>query len=98
MLKTSFKQSDENMSQAFEDFRENRLIIANRLAAIHYGGTAFPTDAEGYPVGFGKNTQSVLLPSFLAAYTGFSGTGYGEKHSVTKLECKVQRIDALQIL
>lgn len=78
MLKTSFKQSDENISQAFEDFRENRLIIANRLATIHYGGTTFPTDAEGYPVGFGKNTQAVLLPSFLAAYTGFSGSGYGE--------------------
>lgn len=79
MLKTSFKQSDENFSQAFDDFRENRLIIANRLATSYYGSSSFPTDAEGYPVGFGKNSQSVLLPSFLAAYTGLAGSGYGEK-------------------
>jgi cell surface protein SprA len=78
MLKTSFKQSDESFSQAFNDFRENRLIIANRLATSHYGGSTFPTDVDGYPVGFGKNSQDVLLPSFLAAYTGFAGAGYGE--------------------
>lgn len=27
---------------------------------------------NGYPVGFGKNSQTVLLPAFLAAYTGSS--------------------------
>lgn len=27
-------------------------------------------DDEGYPQGYGKNSQNVLLPSFLAAYTG----------------------------
>ena len=70
LIKTSFKSSDENGSTAFDDFRENRLIIANRLAAIHYGSTGFSTDAEGFPLGFGKNNQAVLLPSFLAAYTG----------------------------
>jgi cell surface protein SprA len=35
-------------------------------------------DAEGYPVGFGKNSQAVLLPSFLAAYTGAIGDKIGE--------------------
>ena len=25
---------------------------------------------QGYPIGFGKNNQAVLIPSFLAAYTG----------------------------
>jgi cell surface protein SprA len=29
----------------------------------------------GYPIGFGKNNQSVLIPSFLAAYSGSSASG-----------------------
>ena len=37
MLKTSFRQSDEFTSSAFNDFRANRIIIADRLAAEHYG-------------------------------------------------------------
>ena len=78
LLKTSFKASDENGSSAFQDFRENRIIIANRLATSYYGSSTFPIDADGYPVKFGKNSQAVLLPSFLAAYTGLFTTGAGE--------------------
>lgn len=90
MLKTSFKASDENVSSAFQDFRENRINVANRLAGDFYGGGAVPryneganiitdtTDPKyafyqansGFPIGFGKNNQAVLIPSFLAAYTG----------------------------
>ncbi|NHM06760.1 cell surface protein SprA [Flavobacterium sp. CYK-4] len=91
LIKTAFSQSDENYSAAFEDFRNNRLIIANRLAENYYGTTNFPryggqgyeipantdnpnyaiyTANQGFPVGFGKNNQAVLIPSFLAAYTG----------------------------
>jgi len=70
LIATSFSQSDENFSQAFQDFRDNRLIVANRLATSYYGNASFPTDAEGYPLGFGKNSQQVLLPSFVAAYSG----------------------------
>jgi cell surface protein SprA len=78
MLKTAFKKSDINESSAFDDFRENRIIIANRLATQYYGSTSFPIDADGFPVGYGKNSQAVLLPSFLAAYTGFSTKGFGQ--------------------
>jgi len=97
MLKTSFKVSDEINSAAFQDFRENRIIIANRLAEQYYGTSNVPrygdvnnqipaqTDPNynfynannGYPVGFGKNNQAVLVPSFLAAYTGLYTTGAG---------------------
>lgn len=70
LIRTAFSKSDENQSAAFEDFRANRLIIANRLAREFYGNTPFNTDAEGYPEGFGKNTQRVLLPAFLSAYEG----------------------------
>src|SRR5690606_13337339 len=65
-------KSDEIGSAAFDDFRANRLIVANRLARNFYGSNTYPTDAEGYPVGFGKNNQAVLLPAFLSAYQGSS--------------------------
>ena len=70
LIKTAFSPSDENQSQTFNDFRDNRIEIANRLAEEFYGTTNYPLDAEGYPVGYGKNSQAVLLPSFLSAYTG----------------------------
>ncbi len=70
LIKTAFSASDENSSAAFDDFRTNRLTIANRLAEDYYQGGAIPRDSLGYPVGFGRNSQDVLLPAFLAAYKG----------------------------
>lgn len=72
LISTAFSQSDVNFSQSFQDFRDNRIVVANRLAESYYNGTSFPRDAEGYPIGFGKNSQQVLLPSFIAAYSGQS--------------------------
>ncbi|MFK2819375.1 cell surface protein SprA [Flavobacteriaceae sp. LMIT009] len=72
IIKTAFMSSDENGSEAFDDFRANRLTIANRLATragIDINNPA-NLDAEGYPLGFGKTNQAVLLPAFLSAYTG----------------------------
>ena len=70
LIKTAFSISDEFESKTFDDFRANRLVIANRLAREFYGTNTFATDAEGYPLGFGKNSQRVLLPAFLSAYQG----------------------------
>lgn len=70
IIKTAFSKSDEVRSAAFEDFRANRLVVANRLAREFYGNSNYAVDAEGYPLGFGKNSQAVLLPSFLSAYQG----------------------------
>ncbi|WP_026450813.1 cell surface protein SprA [Aequorivita capsosiphonis] len=70
LIKTAFSSSDENNSATFDDFRSNRLKIANRLAEEHYQGGPIPRDEDNYPVGFGKNSQDVLLPAFLAAYKG----------------------------
>ena len=81
MISTAFSASDETNSPAFQQFRDNRIIIANRLAENHYGTPNFPvvTDVTnpnyGFPVGFGKNNQAVLLPSFMSAYTGTSASG-----------------------
>ena len=70
LIKTAFSTSDENNSEAFDDFRSNRLTIANRLAEEYYQGRPFDRTADGYPVGFGRNSQDVLLPAFLSAYKG----------------------------
>lgn len=70
LIKTAFSSSDEKTSAAFDDFKDNRLVIANRLAEKYYQGGTIPRTIDGYPVGFGKNSQDVLLPSFLAAYKG----------------------------
>lgn len=101
LIKTAFSTSNETQSAAFDDFRNNRLIIANRLAEDRYGtgmpiprydagalpaeNPAAPIDDlsnpnnserkliqsnDGYPIGYSKSNQAVLLPSFLAAYTG----------------------------
>lgn len=91
LIKTAFSPSSASESSAFDDFRDNRLVIANRLAEDRYGsGAAIPrygdvnnpvpaeTDANykvymanlGYPIGYTKSNQAVLLPAFLAAYTG----------------------------
>jgi len=72
LIKTAFGKSDETGSDAFNDFRKNRLTIANRLATnagidINNPGNI---DAEGYPIGYGKTNQAVLLPAFLSAYSG----------------------------
>lgn len=74
LIKTAFSKSDENQSAPFDDFRNNRLTVANRLATNFYGANTYPTTADGFPVGFGKNSQDVLLPSFLAAYSGQSAS------------------------
>ena len=85
MLKSSFRTNNDMVSSSFDDFRENRIVVANRLAANYYGTGSYPTDADGYPIGFGKNSQAVLLPSFLAAYTGVSNSGAGESASKISL-------------
>ena len=75
MIGNSFSKSDEVSSEAFDIFTNSRLIVADRLATISYGTSNFPRETDtsspnfGYPVGFGKNNQAVLLPAFMAAYT-----------------------------
>lgn len=87
MLKSAFQKSDENFSQAFQDFRDNRMEIAHRIAEQQLG-TGYAVDAEGYPVGYGKNSQQVLLPAFLAAYTG---TGIGSATEPGKISLNAFR-------
>lgn len=79
MLGTAFGKSDEFGSDAFDDLRNNRLEIARRVAASKGVDMSNPDnfengDVNGFPLGYGKTSQQVLLPSFLAAYTGKSAS------------------------
>lgn len=69
MIGTFFGQSDEFTSENFQTFKENRIIIANRLVADRNHGTG-TVDDDGFPERYGKTSQDVLLPAFFAAYTG----------------------------
>ena len=74
LLGTAFDQTSAESSATFQQFRENRLAIARRLAVAN-GMDPNQTDAQGYPIGYGRNSQDVLLPAFLAAYTGADAGG-----------------------
>jgi cell surface protein SprA len=53
----------------FNTFEDNRLIVARRLGqGVH--PDPFQGDTLGYPYGYGRAQQSVLIPAFLAAYAG----------------------------
>lgn len=66
-------------SKTFEKFVQNREIIANRLES-RYAGTTYPTGGFLGQTGLGgqpykegsvnMNSAEVLIPAFLAAYTG----------------------------
>jgi cell surface protein SprA len=65
-------------SEAFEKFKNNRVVISRRLAEQKLGSqvTGSPSyDPEsgqypGYADGYGPTSQDVLIPAFLAAYSG----------------------------
>ena len=69
MIGTAFNTSSLESSANFNQFKSNRLVVAERLAEDFYGNDQYPRDENGYPVGFGRTSQRVLLPAFLAAYT-----------------------------
>ena len=69
MFSTAFKNGD----QLFDQLRANRIAISRRLgeqAGIDVDDPANINPIDGTIVGFGTNSQDVLLPSFLAAYSG----------------------------
>ena len=56
-------------SKAFERFRNSRLAVAQRMAAKR--GSQYQLGADGvYPDGYSAFSQDVLIPAFLAAYSG----------------------------
>ncbi len=56
------------VSETFLKFQDYRTIISERLGKENIASGA--PGADGYYQGYGRYSQEVLLPAFLAAYTG----------------------------
>lgn len=67
--RTSFRKNGDETFQAFLDARPN---ISARLGAENPNST---TSVNGYAEGYNETSQDVLIPSFLAAYSGKNPNG-----------------------
>ena len=70
-FKTLFGKFDPNrVSETFKTFENNRLILSQRLGSLNPYSAGQPVGADGFYYGYGKYAVDVLIPSFIAAYTG----------------------------
>ena len=76
MLKTSFDKKSIDQSDSFDNMKENLKIISLRLIN-QKGINNIEFDAQGYPIGFSQNSQEVLVPAFISAYTGNNANSVG---------------------
>jgi cell surface protein SprA len=74
-LATAFSKEEgiNNTSGPFQKFLDNRAEISKRLGRTNPNSTG--AGASGYADGYGPNSQNVLIPAFLAAYTGKDASG-----------------------
>lgn len=61
----SFKPNE--VSQTFQQFEQNRVILSERLGKAN--GYSLVPNSDGYYKGYGRYAQDVLIPAFIAAYT-----------------------------
>lgn len=68
-LKTMFsKHSKTESSELFKNFSEFRTVISKRMGALN--GYSQGSTPDGYANGYGRYAQDVLIPAFIAAYSG----------------------------
>ncbi|MEO6638356.1 MAG: cell surface protein SprA, partial [Ginsengibacter sp.] len=72
-LNTLFEKYDPNrVSATFLKFQDYRQTLSRRLGNLNpynkLGGS--PVGADGYALGYGRYAVDVLVPAFIAAYTG----------------------------
>ncbi len=74
--RTSFESfGDDYESPAFEQFAANRTTISRRLSAQNPNSSGNHATETGYADGYGPTQPEVLIPAFLAAYSGESADG-----------------------
>jgi len=61
---------NDKVSPVYTQFENNRLVIAKRL------GTGTDVDTFGFPAGFTRTAQEVIIPALLAAYSGKDALNY----------------------
>ncbi len=72
-INSAFERMSENgSSEFFQKFEDNRFRISQRLAEEKGINTI---DSSGFYSGYGKYSQQVLIPAFIAAYSGRSTNG-----------------------
>ncbi len=70
-FKTLFGKFDPNrVSETFKAFQNNRVVLSKRLGQLNPYSNAQPVGGDGFYYGYGKYAVDVIIPSFLAAYTG----------------------------
>jgi cell surface protein SprA len=70
------KDDDQNINQNFVNLKDNREVIAFRLAEENPNWSGQTVDSTGYPQGYGSTQQDVLLFSFMSAYAGKDAATY----------------------
>jgi cell surface protein SprA len=72
-LNTLFGKYDPNrISETFLKFQDYRQILSKRLGELntYNKNQGNPVGADGYALGYGRYSVDVLVPAFIAAYTG----------------------------
>ena len=70
-FKTLFGKFDPNrVSETFKKFEAYRVILSERLGKQNPYSAAQAPGADGYYYGYGHYAVDVLVPAFIAAYTG----------------------------
>lgn len=70
-FKTLFaKNKPTEISETFKKFEAYRLILSERLANSNPYQKGLGTNADGYYKGYNRYAQDVLIPAFIAAYSG----------------------------
>jgi cell surface protein SprA len=75
-IATAFSKESgvDNVSEPYQQFLRNRTAISQRLGLGNPNSTF---TANGYADGYGQSSQDVIVPAFLAAYTGKDANGVG---------------------
>ena len=68
------KINPNEVTNTFLEFQESRIVLSKRLATNNPYWQALPDNekflADGFYTGYGRYSQDVLIPAFIAAYTG----------------------------
>ncbi|RKD20380.1 cell surface protein SprA [Pelobium manganitolerans] len=73
-LGSAFKdKNSDKASVVFQQFMANRGVISQRLGAGNPNSSG--TGADGFADGYGRASEDVVIPAFLAAYRGKDASG-----------------------
>jgi cell surface protein SprA len=71
-LGTALNKYVDDVSSTYTAFENNRNVIANRIV----DDPTVPLDTFNFPAGYTRTSQDVIIPAFLAAYSGKNALTY----------------------